>query len=86
MSSNQGDPLRPMLEDAELDLQIRVDEVCEEPRISKETTGELIRLEESLSLAAEAAKKAVSLRRRLRQRDSGASDISPRPDLSAPGG
>jgi len=43
-------------------------------------TGELIRVEESLALAAEAAKEAVSLRRRMhadRQRTDGARDMPP---------
>ena len=67
MAPNLNDPLRPLLKDAERELQLRVEEVCDKPRVSQESTGELIRLEETLSLAAEAAKKTVSLRRRLRQ-------------------
>jgi hypothetical protein len=66
------EPLRPKLVDAEKQLDKTLDEVCESPEASKLDTGELIRVEESLALAAEAAKEAVSLRRRMRadqQRD-----------------
>ena len=68
MTSNHSDPLRPLLIDSEQELQVRVEEVCREPRVSKETTAELIRLEETLTMAAEAAKQTISLRRRIRQR------------------
>lgn len=62
----RAEPLRPKLQDLERELDRTLDEVCEAPSASKLDTGELIRVEETLALAAEAAKEAVSLRRRLR--------------------
>ena len=58
--------LRPTLREAEDELKARLEEACAitEP-VSEETTAELIRLEEALSEAAQAAKDTVSLRRRL---------------------
>ena len=41
-----------------------LEEVCETPDAEKLNTGELIRVEEALSIAADAAKKAVSLRQK----------------------
>lgn len=61
-----GDPLRPMLREAETDLAERLEEACAKHDVSRETTGELMRLEETLLEAARAAKQAVSVRRRLR--------------------
>ena len=43
-----------------------LEEVCETPDAGKLDTGELIRVEETLSIAADAAKKAVSLRQKRR--------------------
>jgi len=68
------EPLRPKLQVAEKQLDTSLDEVCASPEAAKLDTGELIRVEETLALAAEAAKEAVSLRRRLRldrQREGG---------------
>jgi hypothetical protein len=66
---DEQDPesLHPTLREAEEELKARLEEACaiSEP-ISEETTTELIRLEEALSDAAQAAKETVSLRRRLR--------------------
>ena len=59
--------LRPKLHQAQETLEDALDEVCASKPVQQETTGEMIRLEESLSVAAEAAKHAVSLRRRLRE-------------------
>jgi hypothetical protein len=58
--------LRPMLHDVERQLDQTLDEVCDGPPAEKLDTGELIRVEETLALATEAAKEAVSLRRRMR--------------------
>lgn len=65
-SSPSGDPLRPELEELQHRLETTLVEVCEMPSASKLDTGELIRVEETLAIAAEAAKEAISLRRRLR--------------------
>ena len=71
MSPNSKETLRPMLRAAEHELELRLQEVCEDQTVSQETTGELIRLEETLTLAAEAAKQAISIRRRLHQPEPG---------------
>lgn len=73
------EPLRPKLQDVERQLDQTLDEVCEAPAVSKLDTGELIRVEESLAMAAEAAKEAVSLRRRMR------ADLSQQVDGSGTG-
>jgi hypothetical protein len=61
-----AEPLRPLLEKAEKQLDRTLEEVCEAPAAAHLDTGELIRVEESLALATEAAKEAVSLRRKMR--------------------
>jgi hypothetical protein len=58
--------LRPQLEKAEEQLDRTLEEVCETPDAARLDTGQLIRVEESLALATEAAKEAVSLRRKMR--------------------
>ena len=58
--------LRPQLEKAEQQLDRTLEEVCETPDAARLDTGQLIRVEESLALATEAAKEAVSLRRKMR--------------------
>jgi hypothetical protein len=59
-------PLRPQLQKAEQQLDQTLAEVCEMPTASRLDTGDLIRVEETLALATEAAKEAVSLRRKMR--------------------
>ena len=59
------DPLRPQLKKAEQQLDQTLAEVCDTETAARLDTGELIRVEETLALAAEAAKEAVSLRRRM---------------------
>ena len=61
----EPEPLRPMLRSAESQLAERLAEACGH-EVHQESTAELMRLEETLSDAARAAKQAVSLRRRLR--------------------
>ena len=63
-------PLRPALAATELQLQSALEEVCEETVIEEAPTDELIRIEETLAEASDAAKRAISLRRRI------ASDVS----------
>jgi hypothetical protein len=58
-------PLVPELRDAELALDQALAEACASDP-GKADTGELIRVEEMLQIASEAAKRAVSLRRRRR--------------------
>jgi hypothetical protein len=69
MSSNEKDQLRGKLDQIENRLQAALGEVCEDTSVTgvrKPDTGELIRIDETLALASEAAKQAISLRRRLR--------------------
>ena len=58
-------PLRPSLAATELQLQEALEEVCDETVVQSVETDELIRIEESLSIASEAAKKAISIRQRI---------------------
>ena len=77
MIQQPGKPesLRPILDDAQTRLEQHLSDVCvEHPRT--ESTGELIKLEETLSLAAEAAKEAISLRRRIKDRGDVRKDVS----------
>ena len=67
MPSDQPESLRPILRRAEAELAEQLREVCPAADVSAESTGEVIRLEERLSLAAEVAKQIVSLRLRIRQ-------------------
>jgi len=60
-------PLRPQLERLEDKIEKSLGEVCAAPSLKDVNTGELIKIEETLAIAAEAAKEAVSLRRRLRK-------------------
>ncbi|MDQ3997945.1 MAG: hypothetical protein M3303_13120, partial [Gemmatimonadota bacterium] len=59
-------PLTPELRAAELTLEQALASACAAQPASKADTGELIRVEEVLQIASEAAKRAISLRRRRR--------------------
>jgi hypothetical protein len=61
-----AESLQPQLRELETQLSTALVEVCELPPAQKLNTGELIRVEETLALAAEAAKEAVSIRKKLR--------------------
>ena len=63
----ENHPLRESLAHNELQLQDALEEVCENTVVEKSTTDELIRIEEALSIASEAAKQAISIRRRIRR-------------------
>jgi hypothetical protein len=58
-------PLRPTLAATELQLQEALEEVCDETVIQNTETDELIRIEETLAIASDAAKKAISIRQRI---------------------
>ena len=62
--SAEPEHLKPALERAQTELDARLNEACTQ-HAADESTGELIRLEEILSDAAQAAKEAISIRRRL---------------------
>ena len=78
------DPLRPKLQEAEQQLDKTLAEVCETPAASRLDTGQLIRVEESLALAAEAAKEAVSIRRKMRADSDRTEPARPGPGSDAP--
>src|ERR1043166_1950646 len=83
MATEEHEALRPKLERAQETLQLALDQACNAD-LEDADTGELIRLEEVLAIANEAAKEAVSVRRRLGKID----DDTPRdggaPDPVAP--
>ncbi|HWJ16803.1 MAG TPA: hypothetical protein VNS10_23865 [Gemmatimonadaceae bacterium] len=76
-------PLQPTLERAESRLKSALDEACQTD-VERVNTGELIRVEEVLAIANEAAKEAVSVRRRLRGQKRGASRRTPAPATPQP--
>ena len=78
MSIDPSVPLGPQLERLEDKIERSLDEVCTAPSVKDVDTGELIKIEETLAIAAEAAKEAVSLRRRLRKdREASSGDDQP---------
>lgn len=67
-------PLSPALMNTELQLQSALEEVCEDVSIPQTDTDELIRIEETLAIATDAAKRAISLRKRI---DADQGDVPP---------
>jgi hypothetical protein len=70
MYSEGTDPVRRKLDQAEQRLEAALGEVCEDPPVGgvrKPDTGELIRIDETLALASEAAKQAIALRRQAKK-------------------
>jgi hypothetical protein len=65
------EPLRAELQEAEEELEQALTEACATPPANEADTGELIRVEEMLGVATDAAKRAISLRRRRRVDESG---------------
>jgi hypothetical protein len=80
----EHDPLPPTLRAAEDELTQRLQEACSKMQVSEESTGELMRLEDTLLDAARAAKQAVSVRRRMRTRAEAARDALAKPAAPAP--
>jgi hypothetical protein len=66
MTAPQSEGLRPKLERAQATLRSALQQACSAD-LQDADTGELIKLEEVLAIANEAAKEAVSVRRRLGQ-------------------
>lgn len=60
----EPEQLKPELVRVQTELSARLHEACER-KVTDESTGELIRLEGILTEAADAAKEAISIRRRL---------------------
>ena len=78
--SAEPEHLKPALERAQTELEERLSEACTQ-HVADESTGELIKLEELLTDAAQAAKEAISIRRRLGvERERERRTPSPRPD------
>ncbi len=67
MGPTQPDPLTPELREVESLMEQALAEACETEAPSKVDTGELIRVEEMLEIATEAAKQAIALRRKRRE-------------------
>ena len=61
-----AEPVVAELSATEERLTETLNEVCDAPEVEKLDTGELIRVEETLSIAAETAKQVVSLRQKRR--------------------
>jgi len=76
MRSSDAEALRPTLQHAQATLKAALGEVCR-ANIDRADTGELIRVEEVLAIANEAAKQAISVRRRLGSEREAATPHSP---------
>jgi hypothetical protein len=75
MSSDKHGPLAPKLAVLQEHLESVREEICDVPHVSELNTGEMVRVEETLAIAADAAKEVVSVRRRMRRdADSGDKD------------
>jgi hypothetical protein len=66
VESGETEPLIPELREAELTLEHALTEACAAKPATRADTGELIKVEEMLEIASDAAKRAISLRRRRR--------------------
>jgi len=69
-------PLSPVLSHTEVQLQAALDEVCETVAVDQTATDELIRMEEMLAIAADAAKRTISLRQRIDADQGGAQPLA----------
>jgi hypothetical protein len=65
MDRDPNHPLRLDLVARQEQLQQQLDEVCDEVVIPTSSTEELIKIEETLAAASEAAKEVISIRRKL---------------------
>ena len=70
--------LQPALDEAQKALKLALDEACSVD-LSEVDTGELIRIEETLANASQAAKDAVSLRLKRRARRGAKPQVEPEP-------
>jgi hypothetical protein len=71
-TSQQPDPLKHVLDDAEAELRRRLHEACEAEAkgVSTDSTHEIRRLEDSLLAAAVAAEQTITVRRHMKRRGS----------------
>lgn len=82
MAETPEGPLQPELAEAEDTLAEALTEACGS-NVFEADTGELIRIEEMLAIAGDAAKRAVSIRRKLR--NTSARPAAPQQPGRAPG-
>lgn len=68
VESSEFDPRRADLREAAETLEQALTEACASRPAHEADTGELIRVEEMLALAGDAARRAISIRRKARQR------------------
>ncbi|MDQ3950468.1 MAG: hypothetical protein M3282_08975 [Gemmatimonadota bacterium] len=83
METDPTDPLVPELREAEQTLEAALEEACAEPPASEIDTGELIHVDELLGTASDAAKRAISLRRRRRANKSQRTERAAMGDVEA---
>src|ERR1700733_6172708 len=76
MSIDDSRPLRSTLDRAQKTLKTALDSACDTDLKSADT-GELIRIEEVLAIANEAAKQAISVRRRLGRQSESTDEATP---------
>jgi hypothetical protein len=87
VESSQFDPrLQPELREAAETLEQALTEACAAKAAQDADTGELIKVEEMLALAGDAARRAIAIRRKARQQAEAAAalgePIAPAPDLA----
>jgi hypothetical protein len=75
VESSQFDPLRPDFREAAETLEQALEEACASKPANEADTGELIRVEEMLAVAGEAARRAISIRRKAREGAESAGDV-----------
>jgi hypothetical protein len=66
VQSSQSEPRQPDLREAAETLEQALTEACASPSAHEADTGELIRVEEMLAVAGDAARRAISIRRKVR--------------------
>ena len=71
MSLGKHGPMAPKLAALQEHLESVREEICDIAHVSELNTGEMIRVEETLAIAAEAAKEVISVRRRMRRDSDG---------------
>lgn len=74
----RDEPLAVEQREAEAALKTSLEKACRMD-VSRADTGELIRVEEMLAIATDAAKKAISIRRKRRQERPDLADAAPEP-------
>jgi hypothetical protein len=84
VESSQFDPLRPDFREAAETLEQALSEACASKAANEADTGELIRVEEMLALASDAARRAILIRRRARTEAESAAGLADTADR-APG-